>query len=158
MALPRSIGLEVKTLSNLFMRQLSAKGPPSEDIPTGAQGMILRFLVLHQDTRDVFQRDLERAFSIRRPTATGLLQLMEKNGLILRESVPYDARLKRLVLTPKALRLDAEIDQRIRETEALATRGLTPEEIDRFFRLADKIKQNLSEGDPCPPLCSKEES
>lgn len=158
MALPRNVGMEVKAMANLFKRQMDGKMPPSDDVPTGAQGMILRFLVLHQDTRDIFQRDVERVFSIRRPTATGLLQLMEKNGLILRESVPYDARLKRLVLTPKALCMHAQIERRIRETEALAVRGLTEEEIEQFFRLADKIKQNLSEGAPTDLSLLKEES
>lgn len=158
MMIPHAVGMEVKAMANLFKRQLDRRGTLSEDAPTAMQGMVIHFLSVHQGERDLFQRDLERVFSLRRPTATGLLQLMERDGLLLRESVPYDARLKRLVLTPKALRLHWEITCRLQEVEALAIRGLTEEEIDQFFRLADKIKQNLSEGDPCPHTCSKEES
>ena len=35
----------------------------------------------------MFQRDVEAEFNIRRSTATGILQLMEKNGFLLREPV-----------------------------------------------------------------------
>ena len=47
----------------------------------------------------VFQRDIEREFSITRSTVTNILQLMERKGYIERRSVPQDARLKKLVLT-----------------------------------------------------------
>lgn len=151
MEMPRAVGLEIKAMSNLFKRQLERKGHLPEDAPTGVQGMVIRFLVNNQDKKDIFQRDIESFFSMRRPTATGILQLMEKNGMILREPVPYDARLKRLVLTEKALRFHAEITRRFQEVEALALQGITPEEIDLFFRLADKVKQNLSDPDRTTP-------
>ena len=37
------------------------------------------------------------------------LSLMEENGMITRESVPYDARLKKIVLTEKALNIQTEV-------------------------------------------------
>lgn len=151
MAIPQAVGMEVKAMSNLFKRQLDRRGcRPPEDAPTGVQGMVLHFIIDAQGKTDVFQRDVEATFSMRRPTATGMLQLMEKNGFIRREAVDYDARLKRLVPTEKALRFHAEITRRLREVEALAVRGLTAEEIDQFFRLADKIKQNLSDPGQTP--------
>ena len=38
-----------------------------------------------------------------------VIEEMEKNGLILRESVASDARLKSLIPTEKAVRLDAQL-------------------------------------------------
>ena len=68
---------------------------------TGMQGWIIGFLHRNED-RDMFQRDVEAEFNIRRSTATGILQLMEKTASSA-GAVAYDARLKKLVLTPKAL-------------------------------------------------------
>ena len=43
---------------------------------------------------DVFQKDVEEEYSLRPPTATKILKDMEKNGLIRRETVPYDSEIK----------------------------------------------------------------
>ena len=51
---------------------------------------------------DIYQKDVEKEFQIRRSTATGTLQILEKNGFIRREPVKQDARLKKLVPTDKA--------------------------------------------------------
>ena len=137
--------MEVKALSNLFKRQLDCRTCRSgRDIPTGMQGMIIHFLVEHEGKRDVFQRDLETVFSMRRSTATGVLQLMEKNGLILRQSVEHDARLKRILLTPKAMQFHEMVTQQIREVETLAVKDLSDDELEFFFRITEKIRNNLS--------------
>ena len=78
----REIGLEIKTLSNLIERKMHqvAHGPEGEgDEPacTKMQGMIIEYLYSNRAKGDLFQRDVEARFSIRRSTATGLLQLME---------------------------------------------------------------------------------
>ncbi len=53
---------------------------------------------------------------------------MEQHGLLRREPVPHDGRLKRLVLTDKALALDARIKQKLRETEELMREGISEED------------------------------
>ena len=68
---------------------------------------------------------------------------MEKNQLICRESVSYDARLKKLTLTEKAIAFHQEFIKEIQKVEKQLTRGLTEQEIDTFFILIEKIKQNL---------------
>ena len=93
----RHVGGEIRVLSNLIKRCMDDGMPPET---TGMQGWIIGFLHRNED-RDMFQRDVEAEFNIRRSTATGILQLMEKNGFLLREPVAYDARLKKLVLTPR---------------------------------------------------------
>ena len=49
--------------------------------------------------RDVYQRDLENHFELRRSTVSSSLSVLEKKGLIKRLPVSHDARLKKLVLT-----------------------------------------------------------
>ena len=65
----------------------------------------------------MFQRDLQAHFSVRRSTVTGLLQLMEKKGLITRSSVAQDARLKKIQLTPRAIQHHERIVASIQSVE-----------------------------------------
>jgi DNA-binding MarR family transcriptional regulator len=139
------IGFQVKTISNLIKRKIDKSRIKSDvDKLTGMHSWIIKYLYDNQ-YRDVFQRDLESEFSIRRSTVTGILQLMEKNNLITRESVGCDARLKKIVLTSKAVEFHNMIEADIKEIEAQLAKGLTKEELDQFFRTVAKIKKNLEE-------------
>lgn len=146
MSPPKTIGFEVKSLGNLIKRCIHESAAQSGlDGLTGAQGWIIGYLYEHKDKPGVFQRDIEKTFKIRRSTATGILQLMEKKGLITREPVAYDARLKRLQLTPKAIAHHELIMEKIREVEERLRRGLSEEEVNAFFMLMEKIKRNLED-------------
>ena len=48
---------------------------------TGVQSRVMHYILVKCVEGPVFQRDVERAFGLSRSTATGILQLMEKNGL-----------------------------------------------------------------------------
>jgi len=72
-----------------------------------------------------------------------MLKLMETNGLITKEPVPYDARLKKIVLTDKAIEIHNQIEQNINNLEESISRGITPEETEIFYKVLDKIKANL---------------
>lgn len=69
---------------------------------TGVRGMLLgEIICANNENRDVYQRDVEQWFHIRRSSVTAILQGMEQDGFITRCSVEKDARLKRLAATPK---------------------------------------------------------
>ncbi|MCZ9313743.1 MAG: MarR family transcriptional regulator [Methanocorpusculum sp.] len=110
---------------------------------TGMHGWIISYLCRNPD-HDIFQKDIEAQLSIRRSTATGMLQLMEKNGLIIREPVPYDARLKKLVPTRKALDINRRIEEKFEQINTQLIHGLTREEVDLFCSVAEKMRNNLS--------------
>ena len=141
----RRIGLQLRLLSNLINRQINT-GDVFKQMHelTGTHGYIVKYLMDHRD-EEVFQRDIERTFSIRRSTASGILNLMEKNGLIKRESVQEDARLKKLVLTAKAIDLSNRITKELENKEQQMTKGLTEQELDTFLSVLGKIKANLEE-------------
>jgi len=101
-------------------------------------------LIKHQD-EDVFQRDLEKEFVMRRPTATNFIKKMEQAELIRREPVAYDARLKKIILTDKAFKLQAGMMAKKQEFETLLRDGLSDEEIGQFITTIQKIKHNLRE-------------
>ena len=110
---------------------------------TGVQSRVMHYILVKCVEGPVFQRDVERAFGLSRSTATGILQLMEKNGLILRESVHNDARLKSLVPTEKAAHLDAQIGESLRRTEQRLTRGLSSAQLTLFLETAAHMSANL---------------
>ena len=70
---------------------------------------------------------------------------MEKNDLIIRQPVSYDARLKKLVLTKKASEIQHEIHKEIEKHDKKVREGITEEELEVFFNVMKKIKKNLSE-------------
>lgn len=138
------IGFEIKTITNLIKRQFDSSNVIKDlDNMTGMHGWIIGYLYNKSQQGDVFQRDLERQFSIRRSTATKILQLMEKNGLILRQAVDFDARLKKLVLTDKAIAIHQLVQKEIDKTEDRLTKGFTQQEKDTLLGLLEKIKNNM---------------
>lgn len=114
---------------------------------TGMQSFILAHLYeCAEKNQDVFQRDIEREFYISRSTASGILSLMEKNGLILRLSVPQDARLKKLVPTPKAEGICRAIRSDLDRIDASFENALTPAEKKQMLVYLDKLWKAVEEG------------
>lgn len=138
----RHLGLEFRTLNNLIKRYFEQHKPEEFKNSTGVHGWAIRYFYENREN-DIFQRDFEARFSIRRSTATNILKLMEKNGLIVRESVSYDARLKKILLTEKAIAIHKKATQNIEFFEDTLKNGLTQEEIESFYKVLDKIKANL---------------
>lgn len=141
-----TIGYEIKMLSNEIKRCMDESILQSGlDGLTGMQGMILGFLYYReQEGQEVFQRDVEREFNIRRSTASGLLRLLERDGYLTRVPVSQDARLKKLCLTSKAVEAQTLIEQKIHEMDLRLSQGLSEEEQETFYRLIHKIRGNLS--------------
>ena len=57
--------------------------------------------------------------------------------------MPSDARLKSLVPTEKAGGIHLGMRECIRETEALLTRGVDPDELRVFLQVAKQMSKNL---------------
>ena len=137
----RHIGYEIKALSNLMRRKMwEQAGRPDCDEFTEMQGMLLGFLCRNRD-QEIFQKTLEEVFSIRRSTAS--------RGLIVRLPVSRDARLKRVVATPRAEALNEQAAARIRSFEELLLRGVSQAELDQFMATLEKIRKNLEDSCAC---------
>ena len=90
-ALGRQIGhvshLFRRNIDNLIARECRNCADGSL---TGRNFWVLRYLQDHPDG-DVFQKDLEAAFKIRKSTVSCMVELMEQKGMLTRESVNGDA-------------------------------------------------------------------
>lgn len=141
MKVEKDCGMWIHILSHKLKKRMNAN-MQSLGL-TGVQSRIMHYILVKCTDGPVFQRDVESAFGMSRSTATGILQLMEKNGLILRESVASDARLKSLVPTDKAAHLDAQIGESLRQTEQRLTQGLSDEQIALFLETVAHMSENL---------------
>ena len=110
---------------------------------TGSQRHIMKFILLRTLHTDVYQKDIEEEFRIRKSTVTGILKLLEKNGFIRRESVPQDARLKRIVPTARAEALRPQILEQLGRTEALLMEGIPEEELHIWRSVMCRMFGNL---------------
>ena len=75
---------------------------------------------------------------------------MERKGLLQREAVAHDARLKKLVLTEKARALVDRSEQDMRDMEALLSKGLSETEIKNLKKYLDQMLLNLDVDITCP--------
>ena len=112
------------------------------------QRWTLGFLNDRADT-EIYQKDIEQEFKVSRATASNMLQLMERKGLIVRESVSRDARLKKISLTEKAKNMVAKSDADIREMEQLITKGFHKEETEQLKHYLDRIMENIGVTEDC---------
>ena len=143
----RRLGFELHRSSRLVKRYMDNDATKLYvDKMTGTHGWAIGFFYHNRD-RDVFQKDFEQEFNIRRSTASNILALIEKNGLITRESVPYDARLKKITLTQKALDVQSVVEKAFESLEDTMKKGISEEELEVFFRVIDKINNNLERTD-----------
>ncbi len=137
----RHIGLEIRKLSNLLKRELYREADEN-GFDFGVHGQIIYFLIRHSD-QEIFQKDIEEVFSMRRSTVSRMLKLMENKGLIERKSVESDARLKKIVPTEEAKKVQDIIIKRRVEMEEKMRQGISEEELILFFDVIEKIKGNL---------------
>lgn len=136
------VGKKIIVLSNQVKRSLDRAAVDSGI--TGVQAHVLGILGEAQEIgKDVFQKDIEAKFHIRRSSVTGILQLMEKKKLISRESVPYDARLKKIVLTQESMELREHLHKNIYEFEEMLVKGVSDEELKTFLRIMDTLSKNM---------------
>ena len=115
------MGRMIHMLSHqLKRRNVLEELAPDEGL-TGSQRHIMRFILLRTLHTDVYQKDIEEEFRIRKSTVTGILKLLEKNGFI--------RRLKRIVPTARAETLRPQIQEQLKRTEILLMEGIPEEEI-----------------------------
>jgi MarR family transcriptional regulator for hemolysin len=139
------VGLELRSLNNIIRRYFDFSYYRSQiDAITGNNGWIIAFLGANED-RDIFQRDLEEKFTITRSTASRVLTLMEQKGLIQRQSVERDARLKKIVLTDKARQVQGMMLEDARRMEETLLTGFTSGEIETLIGYIRRMKDNISQ-------------
>ena len=118
----------------------------AQDGLTGIQMRVLGHIHMEEMRgNSVFQRDIEEVFRIKRSSVTSVLQTLEKKGLIVRESIPEDARLKKIALTKEARQLQVCTYHALGNMEKQIRSLFTEEEFNCFLDYMNRIDQKAIE-------------
>ena len=109
---------------------------------TCSQHAIIAYLFDHQSV-ETTQRDLEETFSLKNPTVTGLLNLLEKKGMIQRVTNPKDRRSNIIKLTDKSLALEKQLTASRKMAEDAILKGFTPDEKQQLESFMRRLMDNI---------------
>lgn len=139
------VGFEIHRTEHMISRKLEVRvKAEGVDEVTLTHGWIIRFLYENRE-RDIYQKDIEKYFLVGRSTVTNSIQLMEKRGLVRREFVECDARLKKVLLTEKGIRAHETIEAMIAEMNSGLLDGIDEKDAEIFLRVIRRIKENIEQ-------------
>ena len=136
-------GRRISALSNIYRRRLDQLTTQTEY--SGAQSKALHFILANYREKAIVQKDIEREYGLRPPTASELLKKMEGSGLIIRKTMQEDARKKQILPTEKALRYKDQVAQNIEGLNASLMRGVSRQDMEVFLQVLDQMVENLTE-------------
>ncbi len=136
----RKVAFEIKLLDNLISRKIIENKKENKTL-SHVQASILKYLF--ENNKTIYQNDLEVFLNVRRSTISGILKTMEKNNLIKRIDSKSDARKKEIVLTDYSIKKSKEMKKKVTLFETLLVKGISYEELEIFFRVIDKLKENV---------------
>lgn len=136
------VSMLIKKTSLIVEKKTNAVLAPYE--LTNAQFRIL-MLLYHKREKSIRQIDIENAFAMTNPTVTGVLNNLEKKGLVQRLDHPDDKRSKLILLTDAALEMIPELDSLGEIIEAQVTSVLSDEERAALATLLNKIMRHAGE-------------
>jgi len=134
-----SIGYLTRITFRAFSRHLERRTLPY-DVSAG-QWPFLRAL---WNEEGLTQRELSRRVAMREPTTVTALNVLEKSGLVRRVPSTEDNRKIHIFLTPKGRRLRERLIPFVAEVNAIASQGVTAEEVETLRRVLLKMSDNLS--------------
>ncbi|MCD8157378.1 MAG: MarR family transcriptional regulator [Clostridiales bacterium] len=120
---------------------------------TVSQAMVLFFLKLEGE-REINPIDIEKKFSLSRPTITGILKRLEAKGFIIFGESEKDRRYKQILLTEDGNSCLEEIDGMFRLMDNRLCDGFSEEEIEVVCRYLLRMISNLNEGETEKADCS----
>lgn len=136
-----SIGIYIRKTNILLDRNLNliiAKN----NAHGGTQGMVLKYLSKNKD-KEVFQKDLEESFGVRRSTMSEILDSLQKDGFIIRQVSELDKRMNRITLTQKGIDESELMEQSMNEFDRLLQQGISTKEKEEFIKTINKVLLNL---------------
>jgi len=137
----QSIGYWLTVATQAFHRAVSEELAPHGI--TYRQSQVLAWLVLEGE---LSQAELANKMMVEPPTLVGILDRMERDGWITRNSCPSDRRKKLIRATTTAEPVWEKIAERGRRVRAGATKGLTEQEIETLKQLLVRVNRNLDRG------------
>lgn len=110
---------------------------------TGIQALVLHYIITESETRNIFPKDLEEFLEIKPSSVTSLINNLERNGYLRRESMADDGRYKKLVLTDKTIKIQDKIMNRIDDYMKSMFVGISDEDLKVFEKVIMQMTMNI---------------
>jgi DNA-binding MarR family transcriptional regulator len=133
-----SIGYLARYAHRAFVKALAVELEPHGIL--SAQWSVLRIL---WDIEGLTQVELAERMRVEKASLTGVLEGMERRGLILRARNSDDRRKINITLTAQGRRLKSQLLPHAAKINRKATRGMTDAEVGQLSNLLAKLIQNL---------------
>lgn len=138
------LGLDISKINHIISRKMDASVISAiDDNLTISQAYVIDFICNEGKDKDVFQKDLESVFDLKRSSISLMLNNMEKSSLIERVPVKEDRRLKKIVLTEKSIKIYEKISDAIDLIENKLSENITEEELKVFQNVLNKIRNSI---------------
>ena len=115
------LGILINKIANQLKRKMDKEMNENYNL-TKTQSLVLSYI---NSNKEIYQKDIEKRFSIRRSTTTEILNLMEKRNLIKRIPSKIDKRINIIEITEEVLKLEKVGKEKIKELEKQMTKSLT---------------------------------
>ena len=132
----------IKDLNHEIIRYICIADIDKQKMPTPAQMQILHFIISKQNEK-IYQKDIGNALNLRRATLSEILKTMEKNDLIFRIKDQIDTRKKEIIISETAKNNFQIVKDKLNEAEKVITSGIKKEDLELFFKIINKMKENL---------------
>jgi len=159
----KKIGVELREVQQLIKQRMEIERANDSSNLTHVQIRLLVFL--YKSEKPIYQKDIEQYLRIRRSSATQMLNVLERNGYIVRVIAKHDARLKEIQITDSTLLLTKH-DARLKEiqitdstlllidvleahmnkTECMLRKNIDESDLSVFFKVLDQLKENIKRG------------
>lgn len=138
----RYLGLAIYRLSKRIREEMQ-RADARDQIPQEIAKCGWMIGLIARNEGDIYQKDLESMIPLAKSTITGIVQTLERGGLLRRIPVERDARLKKVVLTQKGQDFQKRSADRFRKLEDQLRAGISPEDLDCFSRVIDQMSENF---------------
>lgn len=139
----RDVGYQLRELGIYIKRYIESVDTDEDSRKMrGIQMWALHYLLNHQE-ETVVQKDIEEALSIRKSTASKLIDRMLKHGFVETRTSAADRRMKEIFITPAGIAFLDQAHEMKRKMEADLRKNLTQEEVDQLLLIINKIKDAI---------------
>lgn len=136
-----NLGLEIRLVSNLIYNKMNQVTMESEAI-SFHQCLILQHLSQNAD-KEIYQKDIEQLFSIKRPTANEMLRALEIKGYISRTASKQDSRKNILSATESGIAASERLTQKMYCLMKKLHGDIDKKELEQFEVTLKKLWKNM---------------
>lgn len=106
------------------------------------QALTLHYIIVESENRDVYPKDIEEFLEIKGSSVNNLINNLERNGYLRRESASHDGRYKKLVLTEQTRSMQTDISERVTTYMKGMFAGISEQDLRVFEAVISQMAKN----------------